>query len=757
MRPASRGAASEERKRAVEVAAALVTTLILLVISKLEARLFSLSENLSENQEFFATLAYFALINVNVILILVLSFLIFRNVTRLIVDRRRGVPGSGLKTRLVYALVFFALAPTVLLFYVSMKFITTSFETWFSEKVRSTMQKTREAGSLIYKQDQKRLQSLARIALQRVSVEPFTEDSGRPSARINPQGLKGFDAEYGLSAVKIYDQAGGQIWHSAKGWAADPAWVPDEFVVRAIGEFRNERGLRDLSTVVGEDRQDVVRGIAPLRNPYTGEFLGAVLAEVRFETQILKSIEKIIDDFGDLKPGAQLIRLSYMILMIVITLLIVFSATWMGFYVAKGITGPLHNLANAAREVALGNYDISLKVRGDDETGQLVQAFNLMTRDLRAHQEKTLEAQSHLQESNEELEQRRQYMEIVLKHITAGVISLSSELKVTSVNAAAEKLLRINSIQLMGHSLLTTLPPALYDGFFKPIFEGLKKRSAFSGQLDLLKHGYDVTLMVNGTRIYDDKGEEIGYVLVFDDAREQVRAQRVAAWREVARRIAHEIKNPITPIKLNAQRLLRRFRDKFEGEDHEVFRGCLETIISQVDSLRDLVNEFSKFSHLPGIKPVSSDINEVLADIARVFQLSYPDVIVDTSGLQKMPCFPLDREQLGRAFTNLFTNALAAFVEGRPGEIRVRSQYLEDLKIAKVEVSDNGCGIPKEFQDRVLEPYYSTRDEGTGLGLAIVNQIISDHGGYLRIHENQPCGTIVSIELPVERVEYESV
>ncbi|MCB9228383.1 MAG: HAMP domain-containing protein [Deltaproteobacteria bacterium] len=756
MKIAGRGGTPEEKKRAFELATALMTTALLLMVSKLESRLFSVSESLSENREFFTTLAYFALINLNVILILVLSFLIFRNVTRLIVDRRRRVPGSGLKTRLVYALVFFALAPTVLLFYVSTKFITTSFEAWFSEKVQSTMQKTREAGSLIYKQDQKRLQSLARIALQRISVERLSEDNGQMVIRINPGKLTGFDLEYGLSAVKVYNQAGGQIWHSLKGWDSDAPEVIDVFVEKAIGVFRNNQDIRELSTVVGEDSQDVVKGIAPLRNPYTGDFLGTVLAEVRFETQILKSIEKIIDDFGDLKPGVQLIRLSYMILMVVITLLIVFSATWMGFYVARGITGPLQNLANATREVALGNYDISLKVKGDDETGQLVQAFNLMTQDLQAHQKQTLEAQRNLQLFNEELERRRQYMEIVLKHITAGVISLSSDYRITSVNAAAEKLLRVSSVQLTGQPVLTALPSALYQAFWLPIFEGLKKRSAFHGQLDLLNNGYDVALMVNATRIYDEKNVEIGYVLVFDDAREQVRAQRVAAWREVARRIAHEIKNPITPIKLNAQRLLRRFRDKFKDEEHEVFRGCLETIISQVDSLRDLVNEFSKFSRLPGIRPVPSDINEVLTDVARVFQVSYPELRIDTSGLRPIPKFPLDKEQLGRAVTNLFTNAVAAFVEERRGEIRLCSWYMRDLSTVRVEISDNGRGIPKEFQDRVLEPYYSTRDEGTGLGLAIVNQIISDHGGYLRIRENEPFGTIVSIELPAGSPENRS-
>ena len=240
------------------------------------------------------------------------------------------------------------------------------------------------------------------------------------------------------------------------------------------------------------------------------------MTEVRFETQILKSIEKIISDFGDLKPGAQLIRLSYMILMIVITLLIVFSATWMGFYVAKGITGPLHNLASATREVALGNYDISLNVKGDDETGQLVQAFNLMTRDLQAHQKKTQEAQEHLQRSNEELERRRQYMEIVLKHITAGVISMGSDLKITSVNAAAEKLLRVNGKQLVGFKVSAALPLALFEAFWQPIFEGLRKRHAYHGQLDLLEKTDNHRPYIKNLRLFLFGSFANEYLIMFD-------------------------------------------------------------------------------------------------------------------------------------------------------------------------------------------------------------------------------------------------
>lgn len=747
-----KSSSQEERKRMLEVVAVFFAAALLLALSRLETRLFSLSETLSENREFFTTLAYFALINLNVILILFLSFLIFRNVTRLIVERKRGVLGSKLRTKLVFSLVFFALAPTILLFYVSMKFVTTSFETWFSEKVKVTMQETREAGSLIYKQDQKRLQSLARIALQRVDIDQDLGLLWDDTPNIDPSKLEGFDREYGLNAVKVYDVTGTQIWNSKRGFGSEVPEKHDMYVFESIRLFLSKPEMGDHSTVVGEENQDVVKGAAPLRDPYTDQLLGLVLTEVRFETRILKSIEKIISDFGNLKPGAQLIRLSYMILMIVITLLIVFSAIWMGFYVARVITGPLQSLAGATREVALGNYDVTLKAKTDDETGQLVHAFNHMTKDLREHQKNTLEAQYFLQKSNEELERRRQYMEIVLKYITAGVISLDPQKKVTSVNAAAERLLRINGKQLNGLGLKEGFSNSLYEAFWVPIFEGLNNRTSFRFQNDLYKHGYDVNLIINASRIYDEDAE-IGIVVVFDDAQEQVRAQRVAAWREVARRIAHEIKNPITPIKLSAQRLLRKFHNKFESEDYETFGDCIETIITQVDSLRDLVNEFSKFSRMPRIQPRLAKVNPILEDVAKFFSVSYPEISINYCNIQETPSIPLDKEQLNRAFVNIFTNALASFEDGRKGQINLSCYFLKDLQTVRVEIADNGCGIPKELHDRVLEPYFSTKDEGTGLGLAIVNQIISDHGGYLRIVGNKPFGTMIIIELPVGKGE----
>jgi two-component system nitrogen regulation sensor histidine kinase NtrY len=738
-----------ERKRILELVAIVVTTALLVLLSRLETRLVGLGETLSRDPNFFKTVIYFGQINAAIILILLLSFLLIRNVAKLVVERRRGVLGSKLRVKLVAALMFFALVPTILYFYVSARFVINSFDEWMSDNLRTIMHDTREAGDRIYNQDQRRLESLARIALQRIKVLGPDEVIIADEQPIVPNGLDGFETQYGLDEVKVFDRQGRLLWTSNKAHAAGGPAEP--FVIEAIARFVEEPGLLSMRAQSAEDQQDVVKGIAPISRPGTTDVLGVVVTETRFETQILKSIEAIQQSFSSLRPSAQLIKLNFLIMLVLMTMLIGFSAVWLGFYVARGITGPIQALAEGTREVALGNYNIALTPKAEDETGQLTRSFNLMTKDLQRHRTQAEEARVALLHSNEELEQRRRYMEVILKNITAGVIAVAPDGLVTAVNHAAEELLKIEARRLIGRKVMDGLDAALHKALWAPVEEGLQGgQDAFGAQLDVVAGGRTLTLLVEATRIHDEGGEDLGVVLVFDDATEQVKIQRVAAWREVARRIAHEIKNPVTPIKLSAQRLLRRFHGKFEGEEREVFEQCLDTILKQVDSLRDLVNEFSKFSRLPQVRPKMGNINDVILDVANLYRMSYPQVALDTSGLAALPEFPLDKDQMNRVFVNLVSNALAALdQEAGAGRIEFRTMVLRNLDTVRVEVVDNGCGIPPHLRDRVLEPYYSTKDGGTGLGLAIVNQIIADHGGYLRILGNEPRGTKVVIELPM--------
>ncbi len=734
--------APENKKKTLEAIGLIFAAGLIYLLTKLETGLFSFSENLSEYREFLTTLVYFSLININVLLILLLGFLIFRNVTKLIVERKRGALGARLRTKLMIALVFFALAPTALLFFISARYVTTSFDTWFSEKVQHTIEKTREAGSSVYKQDQTRLQSLARIALQRVQIEGSRELFLNEPEVLDLSKLKGFSEEYSLSAVKVVNQYGQLVWPKAEG----TTYHHPEFLQR----FLDDQGLSSFGAVDSEQQRDLVRGVAPIKSPTSGKLLGVIITETFFETQILRSIENILSDFAGLRPSAQLIKISYIILMIVIALLIVFAATWLGFYVSKKILGPLGQLSEAIKEVAHGNYQVQLDVASDDETGRLLEAFNRMARDLRLNQEETRNIEQMLRSSNIELERKRSYIEVVLGSIKTGVISLGPDLSLKSINKSAERLLGVSPELGDGAPLSSVFDPLWIEEFWSPILAKIRAGEPYSGQQELSKFGRDAVLVISAAPIEDEKSTAAGYVVVFEDASEQIRIQKMVAWREVARRIAHEIKNPITPIKLNAERLMRRFQGRFDGDDQKVFEVCMQGIISQVDGLRDLVNEFSKFSRLPTRNPKANSVSHILEDVGGLFKESYPHIRFDASGVCEVPFALVDKEQLSRAFLNILTNAVTAVKGEKTPEIKLRSVFLEAFSTIRVEIEDNGCGIPSPFVGKVIEPYFSTKKEGSGLGLAIVHQIVSEHGGYLRFLSEGKKGTTVIIEMPIE-------
>jgi two-component system nitrogen regulation sensor histidine kinase NtrY len=276
----------------------------------------------------------------------------------------------------------------------------------------------------------------------------------------------------------------------------------------------------------------------------------------------------------------------------------------------------------------------------------------------------------------------------------------------------------------------------------------LKKNSSYKGQFEFDEPGLDSCLLVNANNLYDEAGNLLGAIFVVDDVKEQVQSQKMLAWKEVARRIAHEIKNPITPIKLNAQRLVRKFQSRFEGEDLRVFVSCMDMIVNQVDSLRDLVNEFSEFSRMPSIRLERTDITKVISESVALYSLSYPSVnfVVEANS----PLWvQIDKTQINRVFVNLISNAIAALEEEEFPEIKIIAGVIPDLSVCRIQVIDNGIGIKDDMKTKVLEPYVSSKAGGTGLGLAIVHRIITDHRGYVRIVENNPKGVCVLIELPL--------
>jgi two-component system, NtrC family, nitrogen regulation sensor histidine kinase NtrY len=723
-----------KHRQIFEFALGLVILTLLILIGRLEIRLLELSKDLSVSREFLSSVIYFGFINLNVVFILILSFLIFRNVVKLLLDKRRNVFGSSLRIKLVTTLAVFAGAPTLLMFYISYWFITESFDNWFSARVKTTMHQTREVSAALYEQDQVRIESLARIALQRLQIQD--------SEHVDTRKLRGFAKEYKIDEVKVFDADLRLVFPESNLPLAEAEL---EFLQSALNTFRLDANTISKVSVEVVDDKDVVKGISPILGTEKN-IIGLIVTEQRFNSQILKTIESILNEFAKLRPGAQIHRIGYLGLLIVTVLVIIFATMWLGFYVARAISDPLIKLSEASRRIAKGEYDIDLEIDAHDETGELVGSFKSMAEDLKKHEIENLEVLDKLRTSNENLIQQSQYIEAVLRHVTAGVISVDNKGHITSFNDAAERLLGFRAE--VGIAVIQAFSGSLYEKFWRLIEDGLRQNRSFSGDIPFDQDMF----MVAGVKIYDESGADLGSVVVFDDATEQVKVQRVAAWREVARRIAHEIKNPITPIKLSAQRLLRRYEDRFEGDDHEVFVGCIETILAEVDSLKDLVNEFSKFTRLPSIKLKPEPLNELVRESLRMFRVSYPEIDFKCVNLDaSIDLVMLDREQFHRVLFNLVQNAVAALTEARVKRkvIELLTELDTKARVVRVVVIDTGKGIPPEVRARVFEPYFSTKKEGTGLGLAIVNQIVADHGGYIRIIDHRPQGTRIIIELPL--------
>jgi two-component system nitrogen regulation sensor histidine kinase NtrY len=371
-------------------------------------------------------------------------------------------------------------------------------------------------------------------------------------------------------------------------------------------------------------------------------------------------------------------------------------------------------------------------MKAADEIGTLVQSFNQMTGDL--------------QVSRSELEQRRKYMEIVLKNVAAGVISIDEKGMVTTINTSAEEMLDVKGEAILEKKFSEVLPKE-YVKQIEELFGELKssRRDSIEKQLTLNLRGKSLSLLINLTTLKDEEGKSLGVVAVFDDLTHLIKAQRMAAWREVARRIAHEIKNPLTPIQLSAQRLRKRYLEKLQ-QDGAVFDECTRTIVKQVEELKGMVNEFSNFARMPTSQPTPNRLNEIIRETMILFQEAHKEVRFEFMP-HELPVFNIDRDQMKRVMINLIKNSLAAIE--KDGEIKIQTSYDPKLQMVHLEVSDNGCGISDEDKGRLFEPYYSTKKSGTGLGLTIVNAIVADHNGYIRVRDNEPKGTTFLIELPV--------
>ena len=715
---------AEARRRRNELIIIGIISILILVLTTIEMKFPQIEGKIPIANN----IIIFSLININIILILLLMFLVIRNLVKLIFERKRKVLGAKLRTKLVVGFVSLSLIPTILLFLVAVGFITNSVEHWFSAQVEQSLQGSLEVAQTYYRD----FANDAVSAAQQVGKSLSEQEIHKGSREIGflREQLEARRKEYYLSSLAILLKGE----QSVIG-AEDPTLKPLSF---QLPKDLLEAGFsgKEVSRIVSVGEGEMITGIAPIFDASeTGEVAGIVVAAhfiPKSLTVKMREISQAFVEYKQLKILKKPIKFSYMMALLMVTLLIVFSATWFGFHLAKDITVPIKDLAEATSRIASGDLNFRIQMKAADEIGMLVQSFNQMTGDL--------------QVSRSELEQRRKYMEIVLKNVAAGVISIDERGKVTTINTSAEQMLEIKGEAVLEKKFSEVLPKE-YVGQIERLLEELKslRKDSIERQVTVNLEGKSLSLLINLTTLKDEEGKFLGIVAVFDDLTQLINAQRMAAWREVARRIAHEIKNPLTPIQLSAQRLRKRYFEKLQP-DGTVFDECTRTIVKQVEELKGMVNEFSNFARMPASQPTPNHLNEIIREALVLFQGFQKQVQFEFNP-SELPVLNIDRDQMKRVMINLIKNSLAAIENG--GKIRIRTSYNPQLQTVRLEVSDDGCGIPDQDKGKLFEPYFSTKKIGTGLGLTIVNAIIADHNGYIRVRDNKPKGTTFLIELPV--------
>ncbi|MGD9074403.1 MAG: ATP-binding protein [Desulfobacteraceae bacterium] len=692
-----------------------------------------------------SSILFFALLNVNVILLLLLLFLTMRNLVKLLFERKKKIMGARIRTKLVLAFIILSLLPTIILFFVSVQFISTSIDYWYNLPVERSLRTSLEVAQDYYNRETEEVLGIGNSVSRLITYHGYIliAKKGELEKLVNEKRM-----EHRLASIKVFSKRL-ELRAVSQDDRIDLSPFKDPEADVLTKSLEKGTDVQDIQSLA---HGDLVSGIVPIFSRTESKAVVGLIALSKFIpgafVNRLNAISRGLEKYSQLKMLKKPVKISHMIWLSIVTLLVIFSSVWFGFFLSKGITVPIQELAEGTNRIAMGDYDFFIDLEAEDEIGVLVNSFNRMTLDLKNSKKKLEETYEELLKSHIEIEQRRLYMEIVLANVAAGVVSADANGNILTINKSAERMLNIKAEDIIGKNYREVVGR----DYVKAINGFLRDRSIFRRgfmvrQIRLSVENKTLTLLVSLNVLRDDRGKYLGLVAVFEDVSEIEKAQRMAAWREVARRIAHEVKNPLTPIQLSAQRLKKRYGDKVARDDGQVFEECTNLIINQVEELKRLVNEFSSFARMPASNPTPNNINKIIKESIGLYKEAQANVKIAFSDSSEVPIFKVDKEQMKRVMINLLDNAIAA-IDG-DGEIVIDLSYDKEQEMVRIEVSDNGKGIPPEHKMRLFEPYFSTKEHGTGLGLTIASTIISDHNGFIRVQDNKPSGTKFVIELPV--------
>lgn len=643
----------------------------------------------------------FVFLIVNVLLyLLFLIISVIRTLFHFYVEKKQKLMGSKFRTQLVVSFLGLILIPSSLLFILSNQLINSSIDKWFSLEVQQPVIDSMDVAKTFYSNEKEIVLAYANTLASRNNLIEIERSAAKKQGKFN---------------VFLHRK-------------------PVEVEV-----VRNAFNGNADTEIESTEKGDIIRAAVPVSN--TGKITGVVVVETLIPRNIvvkMESINKAYNEYSKIKMQQDPIRFLYFLMLTIATLLIIFLALWVSLRIAKSITVPIRSLAEATETVAQGDMNFRIDFKRDDEIGLLINSFNNMLDDLQ-------QGKLSLEKAYTESDRRRLSMEAILENIKTGVIFLERSGRIATLNNAACFMLSIEKTDFLGKShreLLAKIKSDELDAMVKRLDD--KSFKAANREIHVYIDGRPVDFRVYLTVLKSSKGSVIGFLVVFDDLTEVIKAQRALAWQEVAKRITHEIKNPLTPIKLSTERVLKKWDEK-SSDFGEVLRKSTGTIVKQVDSLIGMVNEFSRFGKMPKINLEPANINSIIEEVVELYS-NIKELEISKS-LENLPEIDLDREQFKRALINLIDNAIQA----KTKRIWLYTSYDPSLEIAKIEVVDEGIGIGDEEKDKLFLPHFSTRKEGTGLGLTIVNSVISKHRGYIRVKDNVPQGSRFIIELPVGR------
>jgi two-component system, NtrC family, nitrogen regulation sensor histidine kinase NtrY len=726
----------------------LIVVSIALLVAALGATLTFGSRSSRLSPDFLTEFVLYALSAADLAMILALVFVLGRNIVKLMVERRRGLPFARFRSKLVGVLLGMTLIPSMLVLFVGSELIRNNLDRWFNEPMEEILASANRTAADYYRERQKLVTDTGRRVARALSPLGFPDaDVTKVFEVIQPEV-----AQQRIGMLEVYRVAAGRGPRPEIAAVAEvrtPS-LPTEYN-RASADRLAERVVLGSAETHGPEPLgpdgELLRAAWPIRAK-DGSLAGVVVASDYFTGDMMVRSRQITDSYQKYRQ-LQLFQPNflgvYISFFLMVTLMILVSATWMGLYLAKRITRPIQMLAAAAREIGAGHLDHRLEPETSDEFGSLVEAFNSMAGELSKSRRDLERSTLDLQRQHQEVEARRRYIETILERITTGVVSLDASGGVTTINTAAARLLGLSDAKtgepvsrLFGRPDLAPLR-ALTDG------ARASDEDPPAQEISLAHDGRELHLAAAATRLHGAGGATEGTVLVFDDITPLIRAQKVAAWREVARRLAHEIKNPLTPIQLCAERLARHFQAA-PPATRALVEECTKTIIGEVESLKGLVDEFSQFARMPAPKRIPTSLPTLLADTLALYVGLFREVKIESVLPPAMPMVRVDPEQIRRVIINLVDNAIEAME--RRGHVVIEVQYSAAERVARVVVADDGPGIPASEREKLFMPYYSTKRRGSGLGLAIVRRIVAEHGGSIDVADNVPKGTRFILELP---------